>query len=216
MTSPFLDPQQAASNSSQLLNGRAAQSKSDLRKRLKKLRHEMSESSRQAIDVAIADQVLQLPEFKRAPMLLSYLSVGEEVDTRALIQKAWDLNKTVAIPRCVAGSRTLDWYVIESFAGLEKSSFGIEEPARDSTRYIDPRCAEAIALVPGLAFDAAGYRIGYGGGYYDVFLESFPGFSIGLCRDNSLLSHLELQEPHDRPVSCVVSESRVLCRSLGS
>ena len=87
MTSPFLDPQQAASNSSQLLNGRAAQSKSDLRTRLKKLRHEMSESSRQAIDVAIADQVLQLPEFKRAPMLLSYLSVGEEVDTRALIQK---------------------------------------------------------------------------------------------------------------------------------
>ena len=68
--------------------------------------------------------------------------------------------------------------------------------------------AHAIALVPGLAFDAQGYRIGYGGGYYDAFLTAFPGVAIGLCRRTQLAESLRTQgvvEPHDIPVQIVVS-----------
>ncbi|WP_165170164.1 5-formyltetrahydrofolate cyclo-ligase [Adlercreutzia sp. ZJ242] len=68
----------------------------------------------------------------------------------------------------------------------------------------------ALAIVPGLAFDAQGFRIGYGGGFYDAFLAAFPGTSVGLCREASLLPSLRAQgalDAHDRPVDIVLAES---------
>ena len=69
--------------------------------------------------------------------------------------------------------------------------------------------ARYVAIVPGLAFDRRGYRLGYGGGYYDAFLRSFPGVSVGLCRSTSLfedLGDLGVLEMHDVPVDVVVTE----------
>lgn len=114
----------------------------------------------------------------------------------------------MALPRCT-GPRVLRWYRVTSFEGLEKSRYGIWEPPEDPVSEVAPNgSAPSLAIVPGLSFDACGMRLGYGGGYYDAFLASFPGVAIGICFSCQLLPSLSacgLAEPHDRPVLQVIS-----------
>ncbi len=186
--------------------------KAALRARLRAAREALPAAERAQADAAIAARARALPELAGADLVLAYLSFGAEVDTRALIAWAWDAGKRVALPCCVPGTRALDWYITDSFEGLVRCRFGMDEPAPDSARALDPSQAgpRAVALVPGLAFDRRGFRIGYGGGFYDRFLAAFPGVSVGLCRDAALLPALPGLEPHDQPVAAVVTESEVL------
>ena len=181
--------------------------KAQLRERLKGARDAMPAAEREAADTAIRDRVLALPEFHEADAVLTYLSFGSEVDTRGIIEEAWGLGKTVALPRCTA-PHEMRWFRVASFDGLERSKFGVEEPPLDpATEFHPESAARAIALVPGLAFDAEGYRLGYGGGYYDAFLATFTGTSIGLCRPEQRLESLAAAgalDPHDRPVDVLV------------
>lgn len=180
--------------------------KNQLRRHFKAVRAGLLEGERRAIDAAISGNVAGLPAFAEADAVFTYLSFGTEVDTRGLIERAWGLGKTVALPRVVPGTRQMRWYTVDSLDGLERSSFGVEEPAADPTREVTPRDFRTpIALVPGLAFDRAGYRLGYGGGFYDTFLPVFPGTSIGLCRAAQLVDHLP-HDPRDMPVDLVVAE----------
>ncbi len=111
----------------------------------------------------------------------------------------------------------MDWYRVESYdeilknGYLEKSASGILEPPADAERLLDVAgmCAQygesgVVALVPGLAFDAKGYRIGYGGGYYDAFLATFGGVSLGLCRRAFYVSEIPFLEAYDKPVTRVI------------
>lgn len=199
--------------------------KRELRLSLKEKRAALSVELRASADQCIAQRVCALPEFAAADLVFAYLSFGSEVDTRQIIQEAWRAGKTVAIPRCVPGERRMEWYEVHSFDGLVKSSLGVEEPQPDaqsapiSIPISAPATASAsapssaIALVPALAFDQQGYRLGYGGGYYDVFLEAFAGTSIGLCREGFLLDSLEHAiEPHDLPVDIVITDANTLRR----
>ena len=181
------------------------------RSELRKARAALKPEERQAIDSGIAAQLLALSEYEQADLLLPYLSFGAEVDTRAIIRDAWGRGKTVALPRCVEGTRNMRWFKVESFDGLVKSPLGVEEPACNPAFKIDPASMEgAIVLVPGLEFDRAGYRLGYGGGFYDVFLSTFDGISIGLCRDRFLCDEPIECDAHDLPVTMVISESQVI------
>lgn len=95
-------------------------------------------------------------------------------------------------------------------AGPSGSDFGLIRTAnvrwRNGAREVFPAVLPlALALVPGLAFDAAGFRLGYGGGFYDTFLPTFPGTSMGLCRAAQLADHLP-HEDYDMPVDEVVTE----------
>ncbi len=174
-----------------------------MRKRFRALRAALPEAERWAIDGAIAASVQRLPQFAAADAVFTYLSFGAEVDTRGLIGAALEAGKTVALPRVVPGTRSMDWYAIDSLDGLEHSPLGMEEPPA-AVRAVDFACP--VALVPGLAFDGAGYRLGYGGGFYDGFLPAFPGTAVGLCRAAQLVDRLAGWEPHDVPVSLVVTE----------
>ncbi len=193
--------------------------KQTLRKMLLEKRSELDAELRRIMDTRVRDGVQKSPEWAKAQLVLTYLSVGDEVGTRMLIKAALEAGKTVALPRVVAGAEvpTMAWYRIDAFeeisqAGyLEKSSFGILEPPADEARLVDVPAevvalgGEAVlALVPGLAFDQAGYRIGYGGGFYDVFLKDFGGVSLGLCRRAFYLSELPFVGENDVPVTRVV------------
>ena len=160
--------------------------KKRLRVRMAGIREMLGPEGRAAADANIAAKVIEHPAYVEADMVFAYLSVGSEVDTRAIIRDAWVRGKTVAVPRCVPKTNLMDWYRIEDFEGLESGSFGIEEPPADPERLVDVPGPEtgvkAVALVPGYTFDAQGYRLGYGGGFYDVFLPTFGGTSLGLCR----------------------------------
>ncbi|WP_350455110.1 5-formyltetrahydrofolate cyclo-ligase [Slackia heliotrinireducens] len=161
-----------------------ASKKNELRRKLRALRNDLGEDGRAAIDAVVATNVCEHPAYQQADAVYAYLSVGAEVDTRAIIRDAWAKGKLVAVPRCVPNTSLMDWYRIDDFEGLETSSFGIEEPPANPDRLVDlpAEGAQAVALVPAFSFDPDRFRLGYGGGFYDEFLPNFHGVSIGLCR----------------------------------
>ena len=194
---------------------RQSSPKDELRKQLKAQRAALDPAMRAEVDKRIAAHLLALDAWREASTVLTYLSFGSEVDTRTIIEHAWDAGKTVALPRCVPNTRLMSWHRVTSFDALCRSSLGVEEPADDPATLIDPAACDptrTIALVPGLTFDAHGFRLGYGGGFYDTFLASFTGTSIGLCRATQLTSDLRaagMLEEHDLPVDLVMSDEAV-------
>lgn len=185
--------------------------KSLQRKRLREQRKALDGPVRAEADAAIMRNVVALDEFARADVIFPYLSMGDEVDTRGIINRAWKAGKRVALPYCIPGTRLMEWYEVTSFDGLVKSSFGVEEPVPDTATALNPRdFPNSIALVPGLSFDAQGYRMGYGGGFYDIFLAEYPGCSIGLCRSMFFDTVALSLEPHDLPVAIVVTDGQIV------
>ncbi len=188
--------------------------KDELRARFKALRAGQTAGERAAVDSAITTRFAELPAYRAARIIAPYLSFGAEVETRGIIERAWAAGKRVALPRCVSGARAMRWYAVTSLEGLVRGPFGVLEPAEDPARELDlSGRADALAVVPGLAFDAQGFRLGYGGGYYDAFLSAFPGVSVGLCREAQLVESLRALggiDAHDVPVDFVVTEARVL------
>lgn len=192
--------------------------KKELRKQCIQLRKSLSTDERARIDMVIAKNVVATPEWCNSALILTYLSVNEEVDTRELIELAWQAGKTVAVPRVIPHTRLMDWYRIQDFNQLEKSKFGVLESLADPKNLIrlsdeDVFGIPSLAVVPGLSFDLAGYRMGYGGGFYDSLLASFAGYSVGLCREIQMrdsLADLGVIDIHDQPVELVVSEQRTI------
>lgn len=186
--------------------------KGELRRRMKAERVGMTPEERRLADERIRRNVDELGCYQRAAVVATYLSFGTEVDTRGLIVRAWDDGKQVAVPYCVSGTRTMRWYYLRSFNGLIRSSFGVEEPdpqTFEEAFFQEMPSCEVLAVVPGLAFDRNGYRLGYGAGYYDVFLSGFEGSSLGLCRRGFLLDDLGqfgAIDAHDVPVHRVVCD----------
>lgn len=188
--------------------------KAVLRAQLKAQRAALDPAVRSEADARIAAHLFALDAWHEATTVLTYLSFGSEVDTRAIIERGWSADKTVALPRCVPNTRLMRWHRVTSLdaGALTRSSFGVEEPADDPNTLIDPTTcdpARTIALVPGLTFDAHGFRLGYGSGFYDTFLATFPGTSIGLIRAAQLtddLCAIGIIDTHDLPVDIVVSD----------
>ncbi|MBP3884851.1 MAG: 5-formyltetrahydrofolate cyclo-ligase [Olsenella sp.] len=165
--------------------------KRELRARMREARASLSVTERERADAAIRGRLFSLEAWKAARTVYTYLSFGSEVDTARIIERAWTMGKVVALPRCVPGERRLEWFRVETLEGLVKSSFGVLEPTRLESLLLPAQGDESsLAIVPGLAFDREGHRLGYGGGYYDVFLAGFRGCSVGLCRPGSLLESL--------------------------
>lgn len=154
--------------------------KSQLRSKYKKLRTDMSAEEKALLDSRIAVRFLGTKLYKDCAVLLTYVSTNIEVDTINIIQTALNDGKTVAVPRCVSGTRDMVFYVIKSLDDLEAGAFSVLEP-------VPQRCAEltefdgAVCIVPALAYDMEGYRLGYGKGYYDRFLSSHTGMcNVGI------------------------------------
>ena len=188
--------------------------KQDLRRRFRAVRKDLGKEMRATIDAGIEDRVALLPEFAEADVLLAYLDFGPEVRTRGIIQRAWDAGKIVALPWCVPGTHEMRWYRVSSFDDLVRSKLGMEEPVPvDENEQQLGTGQRMLALVPGLTFDPRGYRLGYGGGFYDTFLAKFDGMSVGLCREAAWSDDLRAEgivDAHDLPVQLVVTETRTV------
>lgn len=193
---------------------RLKEAKAARRAALRDERDAMPATARAAADEAICARVQTLSAWAAAEVVFTYLSFGSEIETRGIIAAAFAAGKRVALPRCVPHSREMRWHEIGGPAyeqQLERSRFGVLEPADDNSTLVDPTAtASAMAIVPGLSFDHAGFRIGYGGGFYDGFLSGFPGTSVGVCREAQLVDWLDCVEAWDVAVSMVVTERRVV------
>lgn len=185
--------------------------KKEARAKYRAVRDSLPESERTAADEAICAQVLGLEEYLRAQIVLTYLAFRSEIETRELIQESWARGKVVALPRC-ADKERMTWHIVGSLDALVESSFGVLEPPES---FPQPSVAgltaeNSIAIVPGLAFDEQGYRLGYGGGYYDRFLADYSGVSVGLCRRANMATEALPLNEYDLPVDIVVTDTRVL------
>lgn len=167
-------------------------------------RKSLSRSEKQRMDFKIQSKVMNLWKFREVSTVLLYCAKPVEIDTKLLIERATALGKTVAVPRCVPGTREMDFYVITSFDDLEKGAFGVLEPIPEKCRKLND-FTSSVCIVPALVYDKQGFRLGYGKGYYDRFLSGYKGNCIGLAYSDWVKDSL----PHgkfDRKVDIIVTE----------
>lgn len=180
--------------------------KTALRRRMKAAREGWEAEYRQGADAAIARRTLETAAWRAAGTVFAYVSVGCEVDTHALIRAALRQGKRVCAPRCLGGGR-MEARQIASLDALVPAAHGLLEPA-EGERLVPAEEIDLI-LAPCLAADRAGWRLGYGGGYYDRFLAGATGASLCLCRARALLEAVPF-ERWDAPVDMIVTEMETI------
>lgn len=135
---------------------------------------ELPQSVKAEADSQLTQRFIQLPAFQEAKTLATYLSMGHEFSTASLIQAALQLGKRVCVPRTYPQGRME--FVEYDPDILEKTRFGLLEP-NEKGKLVDQSEIDLIH-VPGLVFQSKGYRIGYGGGYYDRYLADYTGKTV--------------------------------------
>ena len=142
---------------------------------------------------------LQSEAYQNAKTIYGYLPYNKEVRTVPMLEQALKDGKRVAVPKCYGDE--MKFLFMDDLSKVEKGYAGIPEPVADEPVADDET---ALVLMPGMAFDPQGHRIGYGGGFYDKFLAQEPNHpTLALCYDFQVLPHLETEE-FDIPVDCVL------------
>ena len=178
--------------------------KSILRKKFLDLRAQYSKKQWHENSFLIIKKLFELEIFKESNNIHTYISLKKEVDTHDIISKSLKLKKMVFCPK-VVGKNQLTHHQILSLQNLKKSKLSILEPTENSPLMdLQPDCI----LIPGLSFDNKGYRLGYGGGYYDNFLKSQKGKKIGLFFDFQFTKTV-FRENHDIKLDMVITESKI-------
>jgi 5-formyltetrahydrofolate cyclo-ligase len=179
--------------------------KISLRKEGLKRRQALSPQVRREKSRQIKEIILGLPEYKESRVLFSYVSHQTEVDTHEIIKESLKAGKCVAVPISIKETHQLVPSEIRNFdTDLKVGAYSILEP---KFKRIIPKTRLDLVLVPGILFDKRGYRIGYGGGFFDRFLKELPerSFTLGLCFSCQRVALLPVEE-HDVPVKGVVTE----------
>lgn len=185
--------------------------KKEIRAEVKKRRREADEETLHEKSLQILERFRQLSAYKDASLLLAYVDAKREVETRLLMRCAWDDGKKVAAPR-VDGDGIMHFYYLRSLKDLEPGAFGIMEPRADC-RICETE--EGLLLMPGVAFDEQGHRVGYGGGYYDRYLEKHPHLiHIALAFEFQIFPEVP-SEKHDICPDLIVTENRILGGKIG-
>ncbi len=178
--------------------------KAELRKKIFQEMKTLSQEQKQAMDQVLTERFLQHPFYQEAKTIATYLSFPHEFQTQELIEQALKGGKKVLIPKTYPKWRME--FVVYNPQQLAKTSFGLLEPQGD-LEVVEPSQIDLIH-VPGLAFTTEGYRIGYGGGYYDRYLEHFAGHTMSTiypCQVQEFNS-----EDHDIAVQEVLIDERNL------
>ena len=156
-------------------------------------------------DQAIFRAVTGLEEYRTAGTVFCFVGTKDEIDTSLIIKHALGKGKRVAVPRCVAKG-AMEAFLIDSLEGLEEGHYGILEPGEDAPR-VAPGDID-LAVVPCLSCSRVGKRLGYGGGYYDRYLQNVYGTKAVICREMIMREDIPMEE-HDQPVDMVITEGGV-------
>ena len=185
--------------------------KNELRTLLKERRASLTPDEKKAMDSAIVARIARSEVYQSASTLLLYAPLAGEIDLLPLVRMARKQGKAVAFPRCDTETNTMQFYILEPDARLVAGAYNIPEPPADA-----PLCQpdeKALCILPALTFDLSGARLGYGKGYYDRFLATFPGVTVGAAYESFLLKQVPT-EPHDLPVSMIFTDrGAYICRA---
>ena len=164
--------------------------KKELRSHFKQIRLSMTPEQKQQLDKQITELFLNSEEYRSCETLLCFVSTDIEVSTRDILERAFS-EKTVLCPRCEGSSADgiMFFYKVNSLDELTSGKMGILEPSPDSPKVTAFK--NAMCVLPGLSFDKNGYRLGFGGGYYDRFLADFNGIKAGVCYESCVSDTLK-------------------------
>ncbi len=167
--------------------------KNALRRKNRLMRNAISHEEKQLLDRGIRENLFNFEAYRKAQLLLTFISVDSEPDTREILRRAWSEGKTAAVPKCHPDHK-MAFYIIESFDDCQSGKYNIPEP-KDYCKEAVLTEENILCLVPGLAFDRKGARLGYGGGYYDRFLRKHPHITaIGICAERLVCEDVPEEE----------------------
>ncbi len=187
-----------------------AAEKERLRRRVLQLRDQQSSVELETKSRRIMDAVVGLPEYRKSRVVASYVDKDSEVRTRPLIRKALTSRKRVLVPIVDKENRDLLYSEIKGLDELGPGAYEIPEP-KPRFRKIRELESAGIVVVPGIAWDLDGYRLGWGKGYFDTVLKRLPdkSVSVGLAFDLQIVDRVPRAQ-FDLPVDIIVTESRVV------
>ena len=162
--------------------------KDDIREEYKALRREMDPEEKFKRDTAVCQAAESLVSFRYAEYVLLYAATDDEIDVYPIAKSAFEKGKKVLFPRCDKKTHTMEYHIVNSLDELKVDSYGLLEPPADAPVYdCVNETGGAVCFVPGLVYDKAGYRLGYGKGFYDRYLSQFSGCTIGVVYSDYIL-----------------------------
>ena len=177
-----------------------------IRKQIFAARKQCTEEQVETWSRLLTDRLTELPEFQTASRILAYADYNHEVMTRFLIESAWKAGKEVAVPKVVG--KDMIFYRFTDYEQLKPGYFGIPEPESGDV----VNWETALMIMPGVAFDRENNRVGYGGGFYDRFLEKHPQVKrVAVAFDFQVLKEVPT-EPTDICPQIIVTEKETLYR----
>lgn len=179
------------------------QIKSELRKELKKKRKLIDRKNEK--DAFIRENLICSDFYLDAKTVLFYAALDDEINVDECIADAFMLGKQVALPVCINDKGDMKFYYIKSMLDLNTGFFGVREPDVNKCKEVTD-FNDSICIVPGIAYDKRGYRLGYGKGYYDRFMQKSTSLFIGVCYNELVDDELPIGE-YDIPVKYIITEN---------
>lgn len=182
--------------------------KKRLRKEILQRMNALSEEQYTTLSAKIVDSLYKQREWIEAKTIGITLSMEREVNTYAIIEKAWEEGKAIVVPKCNRETRTMTFRQITNFEQLETVYMNLREPDPSITEEVSAEEIDLL-LVPGVAFTRKGDRVGYGGGYYDRYLVNYKEKTLSLVFDFQIVSHIPV-EPFDKTVQKIITEKETI------
>lgn len=181
------------------------QKKEKIRNKTKERRSAIMPQDKTKFDDMIMHHLLDTPEWKNAKKILIYVSLPDEVNTVQLIKKCLQ-KKHIIVPKSHRKTQTLTLHLIDSFDELKDGEYGILEPEVHSQHCMPEEID--LAIIPGVAFDLTGHRIGYGAGYFDQLNSQLRCKKIGLAYSIQIVDNIPA-EKHDQKVDMLITEDSI-------
>jgi len=166
--------------------------KSQIRKAIIEKRKKLSDEYRHEYAMELSKKFFETELYKKSESILSYVSIHGEFETKYVNRRILAEGKTLLLPKTYE-KRVMKAFEVIDLKSLEKNSFGLHEPLETTEKLPD------LIIIPGVAFDINGNRIGFGGGFYDRYLEGKKIRTIGLCYGFQIVDNIPKEE-HDIPV----------------
>lgn len=185
--------------------------KKEIRKKILQLKESLSEQEIQKKSSDIFNTLSNMEFYNNANNVMLYVSFGSEVLTKPIIDDLLQQGKRVFVPVTAPKTKELIVSELKSFEDdLKVGHFGVMEPKKDALRPVDPTIIDLI-IVPGVAFDKEGYRIGYGGGYYDRFIPRLADKTpkVSLAFEMQLIDKVP-KDKYDIPVEYMITEKQFI------
>lgn len=165
--------------------------KDEIREEYKERRRLMDPAEKFERDTALCKAAEGLVSFRYAEYVLLYAATPDEIDVSMIAEAALKKGKKILFPRCDKKTHTMEYHIVSSLDELVVDAYGIAEPAETAPIYDAKNdTGAAVCFVPGLVYDRAGYRLGYGKGFYDRYLSAFSGCTIGVVYSDYILGEV--------------------------